>query len=118
MLRTRFQIPTLQQESTEDTLWFCAKGTPVVAPPYREIRMICTFQRVHDFVALDGTAVVLARDETLATKFWTDSLRPVFPQGPSDDTLRLIKFTPSAGESWDWSCKGTPIGCLPGVKTL
>ena len=60
------------------------------------------FQSSVTYVALSGTAVV-SNDREKIKELYSEVWELWYPDGPEQEDIRLIVFTPSNGEYWDYS---------------
>jgi len=61
---------------------------------------LLTFQSGNKFASVRGELTVL-HDRQLIEKMWKDSWKIWFPDGKSDPSIALLKFTAHEGEYWD-----------------
>lgn len=61
-----------------------------------------TLQSNSQFVSLSGQAVVL-NDRVMIRELFSPVWEAWFPEGPEQEDIRLIKFSPEQGEYWDMS---------------
>jgi len=61
-----------------------------------------SFQSDTRYVSLSGSATV-SNDREKIESLFSKSWELWYPEGPSDPSIRLIKFTPVIGEYWDMS---------------
>jgi general stress protein 26 len=63
-------------------------------------RTLLVFQdRTSGYVAIWGAARIVD-DRARLQRLWTPPLLAWFPDGPSDEDLRLLEFTPHSAEVW------------------
>ena len=75
------------------------KGRPAEEVSH-DRRVIATFQASMSYLAVTGTAAVRT-DPGLITRYWKETWRAWFPDGPSDPHIALLEVTPHEVDSWD-----------------
>ncbi len=61
---------------------------------------LLTFQSARKFASVRGELSV-SRDRQLIEKMWKETWKVWFPDGKSDPSIALLKFTAREGEYWD-----------------
>lgn len=99
-----YSIPMSRQEVDEDgTLWFLFSSE---SETYRHLtrnnKISATFSDIRDyrFLSINGTAEIL-RDQARIDKYWNKFMEAWFEKGSQDETIRVLKVTPSEAHYWD-----------------
>lgn len=99
-----YSIPMSRQEVDEDgTLWFLFSSE---SETYRHLtrnnKISATFSDIRDyrFLSINGTAEIL-HDQARIDKYWNKFMEAWFEKGSQDETIRVLKVTPSEAHYWD-----------------
>lgn len=99
-----YSIPMSRQEvDDEGTLWFLFSSE---SETHRHLtqnnRVSLTFSDISDyrFLSINGTAEIL-QDQARIDKYWNKFMEAWFEKGSQDETIRVLKVTPSEAHYWD-----------------
>lgn len=87
----------------DGTLWFLSKVGSFKNEQLSEesvMQVTYALKSRSQYLVLDGTAVVL-RDQSKIDELWSSVDKTWFPEGKSDPSISLIRFTPKIGHYWD-----------------
>jgi general stress protein 26 len=107
---------TLQETEFDGDLWFIVGlDSTAVAHLRRKDTVGVTLSARDSWVSLAGTAAVVD-DHAKLEQLWNSRVEAWFPEGPSDPSVGLVKFTAHSAEYWD-SPGGKVASALSFVKS-
>jgi general stress protein 26 len=107
---------TLQETEFDGDLWFIVGlDSTAVAHLRRKDTVGVTLSARDSWVSLAGTAAVVD-DHAKLEQLWNSRVEAWFPEGPSDPSVGLVKFTAASAEYWD-SPGGKVASALSFVKS-
>lgn len=92
--------------TSQNAIWFFANaGDHKDDELVRDPRACLAFADPHDhcYVSLSGR-VDIVRDREKVDELWNDTAAAMFPRGPDDARIVLLRFEPEIGEYWDVPC--------------
>lgn len=94
--------PMAVAELSEDGTAYFMTGanSPKVAQLKADSAVTLSFQSGTQFASVCGTASIV-RDQAVIDRLWKETWKVWFPQGKSDPSITLIRFTAQEGEYWD-----------------
>jgi len=107
---------SLQESEFDGDLWFIVSlGSTAVEHLRRKDTVGVTLSARDSWVSLAGTAAVV-EDPAKLEQLWNKRVEAWFPDGPSDPTVGLVKFTAESAEYWD-SPGGKVASALSFIKS-
>jgi general stress protein 26 len=92
---------TVQEAEFDGDLWFIVgKDSTAVAHIGRDDTVGVTLSSNDSWVSLAGSAVVVD-DHAKLESLWNSRVEAWFPDGPSDPSVGLVKFSADSAEYWD-----------------
>ena len=80
--------------------FFTHKSSPKVQEVKHDDHITITGQQSSRWIYATGKARIIT-DESKIKEFWTEAVRPWFPEGSKDEDVSLILMVPEVGEYWD-----------------
>eukprot|EP01088_Endostelium_zonatum_P004955 TRINITY_DN16343_c0_g1_i1.p1 TRINITY_DN16343_c0_g1~~TRINITY_DN16343_c0_g1_i1.p1 ORF type:complete len:175 (-),score=36.03 TRINITY_DN16343_c0_g1_i1:32-556(-) len=89
-------------DENQDLWFYTTISSPKIKDIEKDPKVGCTVQDGGKYISITGHAVV-NRDRSKMEAYWSEGLRPWFPQGTNTPDMTLIHLISEEGEYWDYS---------------